>query len=102
MTQSQRMARIKALTNGVGNSSINDAHSGSARNAMHIQSSMISGSRNDTYNDNDMGALEYEQVIRTNSILGLDREETRLDCFVCILILVLVLVLLVMIILYAL
>lgn len=105
MTQSQRMARIKALTNGAGNSSMNDAHNGSARNAIHIESSMIASSRNDTYNENDTGALEFEQGIRpriTKSIFGLDGEETRLDCFVCILILVLVLVLLVMIILYAL
>ncbi|KAL3782064.1 hypothetical protein HJC23_006292 [Cyclotella cryptica] len=104
MTQSQRMARIKALTNGVGNSSINDAYSGSSMNALNIHSSMNGSSRNDTYNDNDVRGTESEQGTRprmTKSMLGLDDVETRLDCFVCVLIIVLVIALVVMIILYA-
>ena len=106
MTESQRLARLSALTDGAGISSKSATTFG--RNStrtimrnedeyMHMQSSMMNtleSMGDESYHDNELDRR------RQKSMFGLDDPELRVDCFACSCIIVLLVVMMIMVVVY--
>lgn len=96
MTQSQRLARLSALTDG--GTSTNTFGRSSTRVEEHMQSMVTLESAGvESYNDNES---RDQKRAASFSVFGLDDPELRVDCCACTCIICLTMVVLVMVVVY--
>lgn len=97
LTESQRLARLSALTDGgeISSRSANAFGRSSTRNDSEYFQSLntLESGRGESYHDNDMRSTP-------KSMFGLEDPELRTDCFACACIIVLVMIVMVMVVVY--
>ena len=97
MTQSQRLARLSALTDG-GDISNSTLRRNSTQGEDHMQSMVTLESAGESYNDNEL--RNQKRNASLSELFGLDDPELRVDCYACTCIICLIMLVVVMVVIY--